>query len=167
MRVKSLVGFDLRASQCYLSLTVNSVEKQTSSYPASDFVEVNELVDFEVGLDARHLTILLYTDTYQGQAWFGSAEVSILAEVKGANLDKSYSADLIDQKGRFINGRLGESSGKVHLEVKLMSKYIDELNYKLTIIEQELKDNQEQLEFTKVFLETCVVPFPNLDKDRK
>jgi hypothetical protein len=53
------------------------------------------------------------------------------------------------------------------LDVKLMEKYKDELDYKLVIIEQEIKDKQETLEFTDNFLETCIVSFPNLDKDRK
>lgn len=48
-----------------------------------------------------------------------------------------------------------------------MAKYKDELKYKLIIIEQEIKDKQENLAFTDNFLETCIVPFPDLDKDKK
>lgn len=57
--------------------------------------------------------------------------------------------------------------GKVDLDLKMMAKYKDELSYKLIIIDQEIKEKQETLDFTNNFLETCVVPFPNLDKDKK
>jgi hypothetical protein len=57
--------------------------------------------------------------------------------------------------------------GKVDLDVKMMAKYRDELSYKLIIIHQEIKEKQETLDFTNNFLETCIVPFPNLDKDKK
>lgn len=48
-----------------------------------------------------------------------------------------------------------------------MNKYEDELKYKISIIELEITEKQEQLEFTQKFLETCVLPFPNLDKDKR
>lgn len=48
-----------------------------------------------------------------------------------------------------------------------MNKYEDELNYKVAIIQQEITEKQEQLEFTQKFLETCVLPFPKLDKDQR
>lgn len=57
--------------------------------------------------------------------------------------------------------------GKVDLDLKMMAKYKDELSYKLIIIDQEIKEKQETLDFTNNFLETCVIPFPNLDKDKK
>lgn len=51
--------------------------------------------------------------------------------------------------------------------MKFMNKYEEELQYKISIIDQEILEKQEQLEFTQKFLENCVLPFPDLDKDKK
>jgi hypothetical protein len=48
-----------------------------------------------------------------------------------------------------------------------MNRYEEELNYKISIIDQEIAEKQEQLEFTQKFLESCIMPFPNLDKDKR
>jgi hypothetical protein len=157
----------VRATTVKLALTVNSVTKSTRGYALENFIEANELLDYEVADHIRFMTVFLYADQNEGQNWSGTAEVNILAEVKGDNLDKSYSVELRDKKDRTLNGNPKNKSGRVHLDVKLMNKYEDELQYKISIIDQEIIDKQEQLEFTQKFLETCVLPFPDLDKDKR
>ena len=167
VRVKSFIHLDILARSVKLSVTVNSITKTTKGYALENFIDANELLDFEVNDHVRFMTVLLYADQNEGQSWAGTAEVNILAEVKGDNLDKSYSVELRDKKDKSLNGRMRGNRGRVHLDVKLMNKYEDELSYKIAIIDQEILDKQENLEFTQKFLENCVLPFPNLDKDKR
>ena len=92
---------------------------------------------------------------------------NILSEIKGDNLDKNYSIELRDKKENYLGGRDISNIGRIHLDVKLMDKYQDELNYKVNIVDNDISEKQEQLEFTQKFLQTCVVPFPDLDNDKR
>jgi hypothetical protein len=104
IRLRSISGMEIRGSEVYITVTVNSVLKRCSSYPASDYVEMSEYLDYEVGPDVRSMTLLLYRSSKEGQDWDGSAEVNILPRTKGEMLDKSLSVDLTDKQGRFIGG---------------------------------------------------------------
>lgn len=90
----------------HLTVTVKSVTKKTQTYAMSEHVLVGEMLDFEIGPDVRHMTLLLYTGNNEGENWEGSAEISILSTTKGVLLDKTYSVDLTNKKGRFLGGRL-------------------------------------------------------------
>lgn len=104
IRLRSISGLEIRKSEVYITVTVNSVVKRCSNYAASDYIEFSELLDYEVGPDARSMTLLLYRSSNQSQDWEGSAEVNILPRTKGEMLDKSLSIDLTDKQGRFIGG---------------------------------------------------------------
>lgn len=104
VRVKSFIQLSVRARTIKLAITVNSVTKQTKSYTLENYIDANELLDYEVGENVRYMTMLLYKDEDEGQNWAGTAEVNILAEVKGDSLDKSYSIELRDKKDRALNG---------------------------------------------------------------
>lgn len=59
------------------------------------------------------------------------------------------------------------TTGKLYLEAKLMNNYEEELKYKETLIEKEIFESQDQLDFTQKFLQACVIPFPDLDQDKR
>lgn len=105
MRVKSFIQLALRASTVKLSITVSSITKTTRSYALENFIEANELLDFEIAEHVRYMTVFLYTDQNEGQSWAGTSEVNILSEIKGDNLDKSYSVELRDKKDHSLNGK--------------------------------------------------------------
>jgi hypothetical protein len=105
IRLKSLSGLEIKGSEVYITVTVNSVVKRCKSYPAADYIEMSELLDYEVGQDVRFMTLLLYRSSKQGQDWDGSAEVNILPRTKGEMLDKSVTVDLTDRQGRFMGGK--------------------------------------------------------------
>ena len=92
----------MQAKEVHISLTVNSKVKTCKSYAVSDVIVMNEFVDFEVGIDASYMTVLLYIDRNEGQDWQGTADVNILSEVKGTNLDKSYTVELTKKDGKFL-----------------------------------------------------------------
>lgn len=106
VRIKSLIHLSIRAKSVKVSITVNSITKVSKAYQMENFIEANELLDFEVGDNVNFLTVLLYTDQNEGQAWAGTADVNILSEVKGDLLDKSYSVELRDKLEKYLNGRI-------------------------------------------------------------
>lgn len=102
--MKSFIHLTVKAQTVKLAIAVNSVTKTTKKYALQNYIDANELLDYEVGENVSYLTMLLYKDEDEGQNWAGSAEVNILAEVKGDSLDKSYSIELRDKKDRSLNG---------------------------------------------------------------
>ena len=52
-------------------------------------------------------------------------------------------------------------------EMRVLKSYDEELKFKLQLIERDLSELQENLDFNQKYLETCVVPFPDLDSDKK
>lgn len=105
MRVKSFIQLALRANTVKLSISVNSMTKSTRSYALENFIEANELLDYEITEHVRYMTVFLYTDQNEGQSWAGTSEVNILSEIKGDNLDKSYSIEMRDKKDHSLNGK--------------------------------------------------------------
>jgi hypothetical protein len=159
IRVNEVAGFDLNATNVYLTFTMDSITKKTKSYPYSQKIEINEFIDYEVRREAKFFTVFLYRDNMEGGNWTGTADINVADLVRGIDAGKNVSIELSDLRGKYLSGR-------VKLDLKLLNSYEEELKTKIKLIEADIADNQDNLEFTQKYLQTCIVPFPQLDDDK-